>query len=122
MEEQCEINGLRNPRPVKLPVAVEAGLVEADNGRLHDAFPYLVYGRDGLLPGLVDPVHKRALADFQTEHLLEEVLYTAIRQEHHHAQVDDQRLDGSVIDNGVGAALAGTISRSYSFSLLGRDE
>ena len=61
---------------MKLPIAVEIGHVKADNGRLHDAFTYLIYGRGGVLSGLVDPVYKRALDDLQAKHFFEEVLYT----------------------------------------------
>ena len=63
MEEQCKIDRLRNPRPVKLLVAVEAGLVEAYHDGFHDTFLYLPYGRGGILLGLINPVHKGTLTD-----------------------------------------------------------
>ena len=118
MKKEREIDGLCNPCPVKLLVAVESRFIKAYDCRLHDAFLYLLYHRCGVLLGLVNPIYKRALADFQTEHLREEALYTTVRQEHHHAQIDHQRLDGGIIYHGIGAALAGSMRLDALTALL----
>ena len=118
MEQEREIDSLRYPCPVELLITIESGFIKAYNGRLHDALLYLLYGGCGILLGLVNPVHKRALTDVQTEHFLEEILYTTVGQEHHNAQIDNQRLDGGVIYHGIGAALAGSMRLDALAALL----
>ena len=107
MKQEGEIDRLRNPGPVKFLITVESGFVKADNCGFHDALLYLLYGWGSILLCLVYPVDEGALAYFKREHLLEETLYAAVWEKHHHAQVDNQRLYRCIIDHGIGTALAG---------------
>ena len=91
---------------------------ESLNSYHHTELPCLLYGRCCILLCLVHPVYERTLADFQTEHLLEEVLYTAIGQEHHHAQVDDQRLDAGIIHHGIQSTLTWSMRLDALTALL----